>query len=138
VTRTKKQVKEALRLTELPDDGFMELLAKAGDADVVAAPRPRRTRRGYRPDEIETIVLEGAVGALLAHAREEAKRSLTAVGTRAGVTRARVQQIEQSENIEVATLVRVAAACGYRVDISLEPLRPGLRAFSTVLQGAAR
>lgn len=50
----------------------------------------------------------------------------------------RVQQIEHSDTIEIATLVRIAAACGYQVGISLEPLSPGMRAFSTVLPGATR
>ena len=58
------------------------------------------------------------------------------VGELAGVTRARVGQIEQSANIEVTTLVRLAAACGYEVDISLKSLHPGQRTFSTTLQGS--
>lgn len=138
MTKSKEDVQAALGLDTLPDDAFMALLAKVGDADVVMAPKPTRTARTYEPDEIEKIVLEGAVGSLLAHARDESKRSLSAVGTVAGVSRARVQQIEQSDNIEIATLVRMAAACGYQVGISLEPLRPGMRAFSTVLQGSTR
>ena len=109
-----------------------------GNADVVVGPERTHAVRAYEPDEIEKVVLEGAVGSLLAHARDECRRSLSTVGAEAGVTRARVQQIEQSDNIEIATLVRVAAACGYRVGISLEPLTPGMRAFSTVLQGATR
>ena len=78
------------------------------------------------------------MGSLLARARDESKRSLSTVGTEAGVSRARVQQIEQSDNIEIATLVRIAAACGYQVGISLEPIQPGIRAFSTVWHGATR
>lgn len=135
--KSKGQVKKALRLKKAPDGAFMALLEKVGDADVVAGPRQRHRIRAYEPDEIERILLEGAVGTLLAHARDEAGRSLSAVGNDAGVSRARVQQIENADNIENATLVRVAAACGYQVGISLEPLTPGLRAFSTVLQGAA-
>ena len=115
----------------------MALLAKVGDADVVVGPGRTHAVRAYAPDEIERVVLEGAVGALLAHARDECKRTLRSVGAEAGVSRARVQQIEHSENIEIATLVRVAAAC-YQVGISLEPLRPGMRAFTTVLRGATR
>lgn len=138
MTKSKKDVRASLELDTPPDDAFMALLDAVGDSDVVAGPRRRRTVRAYEPAEIERIVLEGAVGALLAHARGESRRSLSAVGTEAGVTRARVQQIEQSDNIEIATLVRVAAACGYQVGISLEPLHPGMRAFSTVLPGDAR
>ncbi len=138
MSKSKEEVKAALGLDILPDDAFMALLAKVGDTDVVAGPRRTHAGRAYAPDEIERVVLEGAVGALLAHARDECKRSLRSVGTEAGVSRARVQQIEHSDNIEIATLVRVAAACGYQVGISLEPLSPGMRAFSTVLQGASR
>ena len=138
MTNSKKAVKDALGLDTVPDDAFMALLAKVGDADVVAGPKRSAAFREYEPDEIEKILLEGAVGSLLAHARAESQRSLNAVGTEAGVSRARVQQIEQSDNIEIATLVRVAAACGYQVGISLEPLRPGMRAFTTVLQGATK
>lgn len=136
--KSKKQVRAALRLRKAPDDAFMALLEKVGDADVVTGPKRSRPIRAYKPVEIEKIVIEGAIGSLLAHARDEAKRSLSAVGSDAGVSRARVQQIEQAGNIEIATLVRVAAACGYQVGISLEPLLPGLRAFATILQGAPR
>ena len=122
MSKSKKAVKAALGLDTLPDDAFMALLAKVGDADVVAGPRRTHAVRAYEPDEIEKVVLEGAVGSLLAHARGESERSLSTVGSEAGVSRARVQQIEQSDNIEIATLVRVAAACGYQVGISLEPL----------------
>ena len=136
--KSKEEVKAALGLDIAPDDAFVALLAKVGNADVVAGSRRTHAVRAYAPDEIERVVFEGAVGALLARARDECKRSLQSVGTEAGVSRARVQQIEHSDNIEIATLVRVAAACGYRVGISLEPLSPGMRAFSTVLQGATR
>lgn len=136
--KSKEAVKTALGLEILPDDAFMALLAKVGDADVITGPSRTHAGRAYAPDEIEKVVLEGAVGSLLAHARDECKRSLRTVGTEAGISRARVQQIEHSDNIEIATLVRVAAACGYQVGISLEPLNPGMRAFSTVLQGTTR
>jgi hypothetical protein len=138
MNRSKADVKKALGLKTLPDDAFMALLSKVGSADVVAGPKRKHASRAYTPDEIERTVLEGAVGSLLAHARDESKRSLRTVGTEAGVSRARVQQVEQSDNIEIATLVRVAAACGYQVGISLEPLGPGMRAFSVVLQGPDR
>lgn len=138
MNKSKKEVQEALGLHEPPDDAFMALLATVGESDVVGGPECTREVRTYAPDEIEKIFLDAAVGSLLAHARDESKRSLSAVGDAAGVSRARVQQIERSENIEIATLVRVAAACGYQVGISLQPIKPGLRAFSTVLQGAVK
>lgn len=138
MSKSSKEVQAALGLHAPPDVAFMALLATVGDADVVTGPARAHAIRAYAPEEIEQVVLEGAVGTLLAHARDESRRSLRAVGAEAGVSRARVQQIEQSDNIEIATLVRVAAACGYQVTISLEPISPGMRAFSTVLQGATR
>jgi DNA-binding phage protein len=138
MSKSKEEVQAALGLNAPPDDAFMALLAKVGDADVINGPPRTHPVRAYEPDEIEKVVLEGVVGSLLAHARDEAKRSLSIVGAEAGISRARVQQIEHSNNIEVATLVRVAAACGYQVGIRLEPLSPGMRVFSTILQGATR
>jgi transcriptional regulator with XRE-family HTH domain len=44
---------------------------------------------------------------------------LEEVGQRVGVSRARIKQLETSENIEVSTLVRVASATGYKVQIVL-------------------
>jgi transcriptional regulator with XRE-family HTH domain len=41
------------------------------------------------------------------------------VGQRVGVSRARIRQLESSENIEISTLVRVASATGYKVQIAL-------------------
>lgn len=135
--KSKAQIQADVGLSRPPSDRFMELLGRIGDGDVIAGPALDGEDRTYTPSEIETIVLNGAVGSLLAHAREEADRSLAEVGDIAGVTRARVSQIEQSANIEVTTLVRFAAACGYEVDIRLKPLHPGQRAFSTTLQAAA-
>jgi hypothetical protein len=38
-----------------------------------------------------------------------------------GASRARIKRLETSENIEVSTLVRVASAMGYKVQIALTP-----------------
>ena len=135
--KSKAQIQTDVGLSQPPSDRFMELLDRIGDGDVIAGPALDTEDRSYTPREIETIVLNGAVGSLLAHAREEADRSMAEVGDIAGVTRARVGQIEQSANIEVTTLVRLAGACGYEVDIRLTPLHPGKRAFSTTLLAAA-
>lgn len=136
MNKSKADVKAKLYLKELPDDGFMKLLKEAGDGDIVEGPYLDETSRAYTPDEIEETMVGGVVGSLLAQARSESGRSLAAIGADTGVTRARIQQIERSENIEVATLVRFAAACGYQVRISLRPLAPDKRAFSAVLHGA--
>lgn len=131
--KSKAHVSARLHLDHPPDHHFVELLAEAGDGDVVNGPDPRGDARVYTPEEIEEAVVEGAIGTLLEQARLESRCSLADIGTEAGVTRARIQQIERSENIEIATLVRIAAACGYEVGISLRPLSAGKRAFATVL-----
>ena len=66
-------------------------------------------------------------------ARARGDRTLASVGEETGVTRARIQQLERSANIEIATFVRVSEACGYEVSIHLRPVRAGLPALSAVL-----
>lgn len=134
--KSKAELHTDLQLNKPPDDHFMRLLAEAGEEDVVSGPALGAAAREYTPDALEGAVVEGAVGILLAHARRESGRSLADIGAEAGVTRARIQQIERSENIEVATLVRIASACGYRVSISLRPLSIDKRGFGAVLGGA--
>jgi DNA-binding phage protein len=82
-------------------------------------------------DEIEDVVINATTGELLARAR--GGRTLASIGEKVGVTRARIQQLERSTNIEIATFVRVAKACGYEVSVRLRPLRPGLPPLSAVL-----
>jgi DNA-binding phage protein len=82
-------------------------------------------------DEIEDVVINATTGELLAQAR--GGRTLASIGEKVGVTRARIQQLERSTNIEIATFVRVAKACGYEVSVRLRPLRPGLPPLSAVL-----
>lgn len=133
--KSKARVQADLRLEKRPDEDFMRLLAEAGDEDVVTGPALGSAARAYTPKAIGEAVIEGTVGKLLAQARSESGHSLSDIGAEAGVSRARIQQIEHSENIEVATLVRIAAACGYQVSISLRPLSPKKRALSAVLTG---
>jgi len=132
--RTKKQVQADLRLAHLPDDEFMRLLAEAGDGDVVEGPSIEGARV-HTPEEISQAVVDGSVGSLLAEARNQAGRSLADIGHKGGVSRARIQQIEKSENIEVATLVRFASACGYEVAITLRPMDAKQRQLTAVLAG---
>lgn len=131
----REQVRTDLGLAERPSDELLALLAAVGDEDVVSSPAIAQPSREYTPAEIAEIVyITGSVGDLLAHARAEAEVTLAAVGEAAGVTRARVQQLERSENVELATLVRIAGACGYRVNITLEPVaKEARRALSTSL-----
>ncbi len=132
--RTKRQIQKDLKLAHLPDDAFMHLLEKAGDSDVIDGPSLEGTQV-FSPEEISRAVVNGSVGNLLAEARREAGRSLADIGSKGGVSRARIQQIENSENIEVATLVRVASACGYDVAITLRPTDAKKRQLTTVLSG---
>ena len=83
------------------------------------------------PDEIEDVVINGTTGELLARAR--GGRTLASIGEKVGVTRARIQQLERSTNIEIATFVRVAKACGYEVSVHLRPLHSDLSPLSAVL-----
>ena len=83
------------------------------------------------PDEIEDVVINGSTGELLARAR--GGRTLASIGEKVGVTRARIQQLERSTNIEIATFVRVAKACGYEVSVHLRPLHSDLSPLSAVL-----
>ncbi len=127
----KAEVRAALNLDSDPDDEFMALLAEVGEGDVAAGPVAPIHARGYTPDEIEDVVINATTGELLARAR--GGRTLASIGEKVGVTRARIQQLERSTNIEIATFVRVAKACGYEVSVHLRPLRPGLPTLSAVL-----
>lgn len=133
MTQSKQQVQANLNLATEPSDELMQLLAELGDGDVVEGPLAATEGKTYTPDEIEEIVINGTVGDLLAHARDEAHATMAAIGQFAGVTRARVQQLENSSNVEVATLVRFAAACGYEVKLTLQPVQKERRQLSATL-----
>ena len=127
----KAEVRAALQLDSEPTDEFMTLLAELGDGDVAAGPVVPVPARSYTPDEIEEVIINGTTGDLLARAR--GGRTLASIGEKVGVTRARIQQLERSTNIEIATFVRVAKACGYEVSVHLRPLRSDLSPLSAVL-----
>ncbi|MBX6333625.1 MAG: hypothetical protein IRY91_17400 [Gemmatimonadaceae bacterium] len=134
--RTKRQVKADLGLRRLPSDKLMALIEEAGDGEYVEGPLPGPESRSYTPAEIANAVIAGTVGELMARMRREAGQSLRAAARAAALSATRIQQIERSENIEVATLVRLAAAAGYEVNITLNPVRRGKRAISAVFTGA--
>lgn len=118
--KTPDALKQLLNLDEAPDAEFMALLHAANmddDAPIVPSSAVDTT-----VDQLLEIIVNGTVGNLLARAREQEGKSLEAVGSAAGLTRARVQQIEHSANIEVATIEKIASALGYRVGIRLEPI----------------
>lgn len=124
--KTKEEVRNLLGLADLPDDEFMELLEAAGDEGIVTGVPPV-DGEGYDPEDIRTEFQEAlvaeTVGDLLAQARDQSGASMRRAGRAIGLSHSRIQQLEGSENLEVATLVRVAAGLGFRVKISLEPDR---------------
>ena len=62
------------------------------------------------------------MGALLQRARADAGLSQAALAAAAGTTQSAIARLEQDEsNPTIATLVRCAAAAGYRIEIGLVP-----------------
>ena len=124
--KTKEEVRDILGLAELPDDEFMELLEAAGEEETVTGVAPVEDG-GQSAEEVHTEFQEAlvarTVGDLLSQARDQSGASLRRAGRSLGLSHSRIQQLEASENLEVATIVRVAAGLGFRVKISLEPDR---------------
>jgi hypothetical protein len=114
-----------------------ELESPTGNRDIVEGPPPGPRSRAWTPRDIEDAVVSATVGELLSRMRAESGQSLRQAGRVAEISGARVQQLERSENVEIATLVRLAAAAGYTVSITLQPLRSGLRPLRATLAGGA-
>jgi DNA-binding phage protein len=139
-----EQLREVISevLAEPPDDEFMALLSQLGEGEVITnvdpVPDAGYTAQAIAEELAEALVAD-SVGELIAKARKETGRSLRDVGAAVGVSHGRVRELEQSTNVEVATLVRVAGALGYRVRIVLEPSeesRPGSRRLTADLDFA--
>lgn len=136
---TKAQLKRQLKLDQLPDDSFMELLGQIEQRHNDAPPGSLSTVGAveYTPEqiveELNAALVARSVGDLIARARVEAGLSLSKVGSEVGVSRGRINQLERSENIEVSTLVRLAEALGYQVKISLEPRVAGRKPLTVNL-----
>jgi DNA-binding phage protein len=128
--KTREEVQKAFGLANPPDDEFMALLEQLGEGEVVTGVAAVEGE-GYTADELaeelEEAVVADSVGELLARARKETGRSLRDVVGAAGLSHARVRELEQSSNVEVATLVRVAEALGYCVKIVLEPKKSAVK-----------
>ena len=142
--KTKEEVQRAFGLAEPPDDEFMALVRQLGEGEMITGVDPV-PGGGYTAQELAEELAEAlvadSVGELIAKARKETGRSLRDVGAAVGVSHGRVRELEQSSNIEVATLVRVAEALGYGVKIVLEPSnksRPGFRRLTADLDFATR
>ncbi|HEY9515407.1 MAG TPA: hypothetical protein VIQ74_06950 [Gemmatimonadaceae bacterium] len=69
--KSKAQVRADLRLDKRPDDGFMRLLAEAGDEDAVTGPALGSAAGVYTPEAIGEAVIEETVSKLRAQARSE-------------------------------------------------------------------
>ncbi len=69
---------------------------------------------------LEDALLTKSVGEAIERARKDKNLTLEEVGQRVGVSRMRISQLEKAENIALSTLVRVASAMGYKVQIALQ------------------
>ncbi|HEY0152266.1 MAG TPA: helix-turn-helix transcriptional regulator [Longimicrobium sp.] len=126
--KNRKEVQNAFRLTEPPDDELMALLADLGEGEVVTGVGPVAGDGYSAADiarELSDAIVADSVGELIARARKESGQSLRDVASMAGVSHGRVREMERSSNLEVATLTRMADAMGYEVKIILEPRRHG-------------
>ena len=131
----KLQVKESLQLGTLPDDELMKLIAQANTA--AQSPRPSGIAApGITPDDIVSCVEIATAGALLALAEKAAGHSHSDLGRALGVSRQRVKEIMESGNLEIETMARVAAACGYELSISLRPANPDRPVLGAVISAA--
>jgi DNA-binding phage protein len=142
--KTKEEVQRAFGLAEPPDDEFMALVSQLGEGEVVTDVDPvsgAGSTVQELADELAEALVADTVGELIAKARKETGRSLRDVGAAAGVSHGRVRELEQSSNVEIATLVRLAEALGYGVKIVLEPnekSQPGVRRLTADLDLASR
>lgn len=112
------------RKHEIPE--MEELLNLLTDEEIeigIIKPRSESKSEGTSFDEFKAMLEEAIVVKHVTEALEQARKeknlTLEEVGQRVGVSRARIKQLETSENIEVSTLVRVASAMGYKVQIAL-------------------
>jgi DNA-binding XRE family transcriptional regulator len=112
------------RKHEIPE--MEELLNLLTDEEIEAGiikPRSESKGEGTSFDEFKAMLEEAIVVKNVTEALEQARKeknlTLEEVGQRVGVSRARIKQLETSDNIEISTLVRVASAMGYKVQIVL-------------------
>lgn len=139
--RSKEQVMRDANLDALPDDEFMVLLERieARQAESVAGNAAFSGAVEYTParivEEMKVALVARSLAELIARARAQSGVTLEEAGREIGVSKARISQLERSENIEVATLVRLAGAMGYRVRIELEPTGPGKKPLQVELDG---
>jgi ribosome-binding protein aMBF1 (putative translation factor) len=89
----------------------------------------KRLSSELTPEQIEQTVEEElhlrAVGQLIAKARKVKGLSHRQLAERVGVKHPRVVQVEQGENLEIATLFDYAQALEYDLEVRLVPKRGG-------------
>lgn len=119
--KQKEQVKELLNLDKLPDEEFMRLLDAANAA--AESPQPAGpTAKRMTPSELESITQAATASELLRRAKKASRRTFAQVGEQLGVSRQRAAEIVRSDNMELDTLVRTAAAMGYELRVVLHPV----------------
>ena len=129
----KRRVQAHLDLAELPDDEFMALIDETNQIEASGNARPAGYAQGTAPGELRKSVERATASALLAQAKSAAGVSNAAIARDLSVSRQRITEILGSRNLEVATMVRVAAAVGYEVEVSLRPLDGEKPVFTAVL-----
>jgi DNA-binding XRE family transcriptional regulator len=112
------------RKHEIPEmEELLNLLSEEEIETGIIKPRSESKGEGTSFEEFKAMLEEAIVVKNVTEALEQARKeknlTLEEVGQRVGVSRARIKQLETSENIEVSTLVRVASALGYKVQIAL-------------------
>jgi DNA-binding XRE family transcriptional regulator len=90
--------------------------------------KAQKTNRNGSPLTIEglkadlgTAIMEHKVTELLKAARQQSGQSLADAAQGMAVSRGRIQAIEKSENLEIATLLKYVGALGYDVVFTLVP-----------------
>ncbi len=131
----KARVRRDLNLSALPSDEFMRLLAEANAASANPRPAGDAAKRAASTD-LEKVVQAATAAELLRRAKTASKRSYATVAAHLGVTRQRAEQIIKSDNLELETLVRTAAAMGYETRLSLHPVAENGRDLTTILPAA--
>lgn len=147
--RTKKQVMQDANLDELPDDEFMAALEEiesrqakrlAGSANRKSPPAKSVgdvviSNNEQLMEIFGPVLTVATLGKLLAEARAESGLTLEQVGAGVGSGKSWAHQAERKQNLEVASLVKLAGAMGYKVEIRFEPMVAGRRPLRVELGG---
>jgi DNA-binding XRE family transcriptional regulator len=131
-SRISKKIKGTLSAEAL------EVLALPKDTLAASTAKDMR-ERAWTSQDIREVLLESLVsetlGDMLQHARQTRKVTGEHLGSRLGVSKARVAQLEglESDKVELQTLTQYARALGYQINISFIPEEKGGKVLSTML-----